>query len=218
MWGSGEISSATLLRRIRDDLQARYPTTKVRRDDVAAVVAFGRGQFSVDVVPAIFASFDSRPVFRIPDGSGGWLPTAPDAQRNWLREANARSGGRLVPVVQMLKWWSSARQTTMHLRSLFVETALGQRNVVGGPWSYSESLMRAFAFLCEATRGSVPEPTGFAGQRIYPTVTETQRRSLLDVLVSCAARAIQAIDAERRGDWRESVRQWSIAFNHQFPD
>lgn len=219
-WGSGEISSATLLRRIRDDLQARYPTTSVRRDQVAAVVAFGGGQFSIDVVPAVFASFQGRPVFRIPDGSGGWLSTAPEAQRNWLKLANARSGWRLIPVVQMIKWWSCTRAATMPLRSLFVEIALGEHNVVGGPWSHSESLARGFNFLRVAVRepGFVREPTGLNSHEICATVTETQRRAVHDALCAAADRASDAMDAEREGDWRESIRQWSIVFNREFPD
>jgi predicted nucleotidyltransferase len=129
--GSFEVSSSTLLKRVRDDLQARYPTTTVRRDEVAVVVGFESGAFAVNVVPALFEAFRGQPIFRIPEGRGGWVSTAPDAQRAWLKAAHEASGRRLIPVVRMLKCWSSTRGSTWSLRSLYLETLLGQQNVVG---------------------------------------------------------------------------------------
>ena len=217
-WGSGEVSSTTLLRRIRDDLQARYPATAVRRDEVAVVVGFGRGEFAVDVVPALFASFGGRPIFRIPDGSGAWMPTSPDAQLTWLRAANAASAGRLIPVLRMLKWWSCTRTVTASLRAIYLEALLARENVVGGPWSNAEALARAFSYLARSGCPQVADPAGVSSTALAATATARQRATLLEAARSAAERSTTALAAERAGDWRGAVRQWSIIFNHQFPE
>jgi predicted nucleotidyltransferase len=217
-WGAGEVSSTTLLRRVRDDLQARYRSTAVRRDEVATVVGFGAGTFSVDVVPAIFESFRGRPIFKIPDGRGGWTPTAPDAQRDWFRAAHEASGRRLIPVVRMLKWWSCARGTTASLRSLYLETLLGRENIVGGPWSHAAALGRAFAHLSRTGCPSLSDPIGVSPKALAPTATTGQYGDLLEALRSATQRSAAAFKAEETGDWREAIRQWSIIFNHEFPE
>ncbi|MGQ0713720.1 MAG: SMODS domain-containing nucleotidyltransferase [Gemmatimonadaceae bacterium] len=217
-WGMSEVSSATLLTRVREDLQARYPATAVRRDEVAAVVRFGGGAFSVDVVPALFESFRSRPIFKIPDGRAGWTSTAPDAQREWLFAANVASGRGLIPVVRILKWWSCARGSTTPLRSLYLETLLGRENVVGGPWGYAEALARAFAYLRQTGCPALSDPMGVSPIRIAATPTSGQHALLLEAIVSASERSAAALKAEQAGDWRGAVRQWSIIFNHEFPE
>ncbi|HET7552695.1 MAG TPA: nucleotidyltransferase domain-containing protein [Gemmatimonadaceae bacterium] len=217
-WGSSDVSSTTLLKRIRDDLQARYPATAVRRDEVAVVVGFGSGEFAVDVVPALFDSFRGRPIFRIPDGGGGWMPTAPDAQLKWLRAAHAASARRLIPVVRMLKWWSCTRAATASFRSTYLEALLGCENVVGGPWSHAEALARAFSYLARSGLSQVADPAGISSDSLAPTRTPRQRATLLEAARSAAGRSTAALAAERAGDWRGAIRQWSIIFNYQFPE
>lgn len=216
--GGSEVSSSTVLERVRDDLQARYPTTTVRRDEVAVVVGFGNGAFAVDVVPAFFEAFRGQPIFRIPDGRGGWVPTAPDVQRAWLNAANATSGRRLIPVVRMLKWWSSARGSTGSLRSLYLETLLGRQNVVGGPWSHSEALGRAFMFMIRSGCPPLVDPVGVSPTRLAATATSNQHATLLNAARAAHERSTAALRAEQAGNWREAVRQWSIVFNHDFPE
>lgn len=216
--GGSEVGSTTVLKWVRDDLQARYPTTTVRRDGVAVVVGFGNGAFAVDVVPALFAAFQSQPIFRIPDGRGGWVPTAPDAQRAWLNAAQAASARRLVPVVRMLKWWSCARGTTSPLKSLYLETLLGRQNIVGGPWSHAEALGRAFSFMVRSGCPPLVDPIGVSPTSLAATATSNQHSVLLDAARAAHGRSLAALSAEQAGNWREAVRKWSMVFNHEFPE
>jgi len=69
--------SDTVLNSLRDDLAQRFRQTSVQRDGPAVVVSFGQGDYSVDVVPAMFWEMnkDNWPIYYIPDGTGGWRST-----------------------------------------------------------------------------------------------------------------------------------------------
>ena len=57
-WAGNSMSSQTLLRRIRGQLQGRYPLTSVHRDGQAIVLPFEQGQHAIDVVPAILETIE----------------------------------------------------------------------------------------------------------------------------------------------------------------
>lgn len=78
-WGGETVSSATILRRVRDDLAERFPLTETRRDAQAVVVRFRQGHRPVDIVPAFFLRMFAKgyPIYLIPDGEGDWMDPIP---------------------------------------------------------------------------------------------------------------------------------------------
>ena len=109
-WGDDTVDSRTFLGRVCEQLQARYPTTDIRSARQAVSLRFTEGVNRFDVIPAIFVGMEQGDaVDGIPDGKGGWLPTAPHLQTRQLREAGERSGGKLPRVIQLIKWWTRVR-------------------------------------------------------------------------------------------------------------
>jgi len=125
-WGKQLVSSATFLENIRRDLIDRYPNTTVSRDGQAAVVHFAGGHHQVDVVPAIFQGFGSTkaPIYRIPDGYGGWLSTSPESHNRFIGDADARSGGKLYRTAKLFKFWRECRSPRIPISSFHIELVL----------------------------------------------------------------------------------------------
>lgn len=99
MWGGSIVSSDTVIQNVLAELRGRFPSSSVRKDGLAATVAFGSTRQSLDVVPAIFTRFDKnglRPVFLIPDGSGDWFETSPPVHDRYFNTAQQASGERPV--------------------------------------------------------------------------------------------------------------------------
>lgn len=217
-WGSGYVSSATLLRQVRDDLQSRFPSTEIRRDEMSIVVEFSQGDHAVDVVPAIFRSptQSGYPLFSIPDGSGGWLDTSPDLHFKYLRDADARSGGKLKRVIQLVKWWRVCRTPNVPLLSFHIEMALALSRAAVGAAPYSQVLALGFNVMNIRRGAALRDPCGVSGL-IPAAKTEAQRNSVDGSLNHAAWHSSEAFAAEDRGDWREAVRQWDIVFNGYFP-
>jgi predicted nucleotidyltransferase len=217
IWGSSLISSETLLGNIKDELQERYPSTETRRDKQAVVVQFGGGEHAVDVVPAIFhsPSRTGHPIYLIPDGSGDWLPTSPDAQLKRLKEADAQMGNKLRKIMKLFKWWKFSRQPAYPLNMMHLEMFLTSADI-GRIGSYSRLLTEGFIMLARRRGRSIRDPLDISGM-VPIARTPVQCEKVLSGLKYAAEHAFNALVAEEEGNLREAVRQWKIVFNDTFP-
>lgn len=215
--GDGVISSGTLLKNIRDDLRCRYPNTDIRRDAQAVALRFGRGEHGVDVVPAVFgaASTTGHPVYIIPDGSGGWIPTSPDGQLKALKAADEKSGGKLSAIIRLMKWWMFSRAQWIPLDSTHLEAVVLKIGVprVG---SYSTILSSVFVALNRRAGSAIRDPLGISG--LLPIAsTDAQKQDVLSALRYAADHSQRAVAAEAEGNHQEAIRQWKIVYNQSFP-
>lgn len=215
-WGGNIISASTFLNKVRDDLQERYVQTEVRRDQQAVVVHFGGGQQAMDVVPAIFSRFDRiRPVYLIPDGFDGWLETAPDAHNHYFALASQRTGGKLIGVVKLLRWWKFSRDNEVPIQTFHLDILLAASNICVGAKPYTRCLHDAFKLLSERECRGFQDPTGISG--IIPAAkTDAQCESANKAVDYAYEHAKSALYAEAWKDFPEANRQWDIVFNGSF--
>lgn len=215
-WGSSYKSSATVLNSFRETLQSRYRQTAIRRDGAAITVSFGDG-VSVDVVPAVYErQVSCYPMYHIPDGAGGWMPTSPDASARFFRDANARAGGKLAHLIQLVKYWAHCRSTSVPLSSYHVEMVLSQTDISTGPRRYSWMLADAFRILALRNASSLNDPLGI-GERIPLANTEAKRRSAIHSLTTAADRALRAIESAQAGRLPTAIAAWKSVFGGNFP-
>ena len=216
--GGSLVSSGTLMGRVLNDLRERFPNTDVRREDQAAVLSFGSGKQSLDVVPAIFKRFSNgRPVYSIPDGYGEWLETSPELHDRYFSQANFRSGGKLKRVSQLLKWWKFSRSQPIPLSSFHMDLVLASSNVCVGIKTYAQCLYRAFRLLQERECRGLRDPCGIAGI-VYVCETDSQWEQLRGAVDDAAQHAAVALMAEMAGNFPEANRQWNIVFNGEVPE
>lgn len=84
---------------VRSALVKSFGTKAVESQERSTLVSFGSFDLTVDVVPA-------RPVkdrWEIPNGSGGWLETNPEAMTDLTTAMNTRYGDLYVPVVKLIR-------------------------------------------------------------------------------------------------------------------
>jgi hypothetical protein len=216
-WGKKDVSSETVLTNCRTQIQASLGTSSVRLDKVAVSVGIARATHRIEVVPALFDGFTgSFPRFRIPDGNGDWMPSAPLAHADWLQKAHANGGHRLKPIVRLLKAWAWSREATAPLSSYYVECALGQSNVVGGPWSNAEALRRGFERLAQLACRDLQDPLGVSLGPVRAAGTDQQRTTIKRLIVESCARAVQAREEEDGGRDKAALQRWGQVFNHRW--
>lgn len=215
-WGGDLVKSSTLLQRVRNDLQDRYVHTEVRSDQQAAVLAFATGQQALDVVPALFLKFDkSRPLYVIPDGSGGWIETSPEAHNRFFEVAVLRSNGKLRKLIQLLKWWKYSRTQPVPIQSFHLDLLLADNRACVGVKPYTHCLYEAFKLLAERECRGFRDPLGIAGI-VYAAQTDAQWASINDSVGYALEHSRAAVVAEACKDYPEANRQWSIVFNGNF--
>lgn len=215
-WGDGYVRSSTTLDRVRLDLSNRFWRTETARDGQAIMLNFGSGS-AVDVVPAFFWEMGTKhPIYQMPDGAGGWMPTNPEVHGSYLKRANLASGGKLRRTVQLLKFWRECRQPRIPLSSFHLEMVLASENVCAGAKTQAECLAAGWTILADRACRSLRDPLQIAGL-IPAAKTTAQNDHVLRSLLFAQDHALAALDAEDEGDYKEALRQWDIIFNGAFP-
>jgi predicted nucleotidyltransferase len=214
--GGQYVQSTTVLERLRQELAARYPSTNVRRDVHAIVVAFA--ETTVDVVPAIFEGMNekNRPLYLMPDGDGGWMRTSPEIHDKYLDEANIRSGSKLRRVARLIKFWRETRTPRVPISSFHIEMLLAGSDTCVGVKNYAGCVYETFQILADRKCGGLRDPLGISNV-IGATRSLPQRETALRSVVYARDHARAALAAEADRNTPEARRQWNIVFNGFFP-
>jgi hypothetical protein len=217
-WGDDSKNSNTVLANVRRVLDAAFEQTDVAKDGQAIVVGFGRGERSVDVVPAVFQGMspNGRPVYGMPDGAGKWMPTSPEGHNKYIADANGRSGGKLRGTAQLLKFWRECRSPRVPMMSFHLELLLAGDEVCRVGMSYADCVLAAFRLLARRECRGYPDPLGISGN-VRAAGTDAKRTTALAAVQYARDHAASAVDADARGDLAEARRQWDIVFNGAFP-
>ncbi len=214
--GDQIIRSDTALEKVRIALVERYPSSSVYKDGIAIAVSFSDGRH-VEVVPGMFDRIEQKwPVYWIPDGDGRWMLTWPGAHDAYLAHANTQSGGKLVYVAQLMKFWRECREVRIPLSSFHIEIALAYEGVCKGVKSYTTCMLEIFRSLARRECRAIRDPYKIAGN-IPAVKTLAQRERALASVVDSRNHAERAVMAENRGDINEARRQWDIVFRGNFP-
>lgn len=216
-------SSDRVLRRLRGQLNATFALTEVRRDQVAVVVQFGKGDRAVDVVPAVFDRMvivdgvgTMRPRFLIPNGDGRWQQTSPGAHDAYIAQADLISGYKLKRVARMLKFWRGCRSPAVPLQSFHAELVLAATGACVGAKSYAECMLDAFAALAARGGRGLQDPLSISG--IIPAASTRRGAELChQSVLHSLDHGRRAVMAEHAGNFQEAARQWGIVFNGSFP-
>lgn len=174
-----------------------------------AVRVFYDGGGHVDVAPVFYKGDD---VYHLPDGSGGWLLTAPTVANDWFDDRHKVLSYQLAPIVRLLKAWNRAH--SKRLRSFHLET-MAATTFSGLGSNHREALQKFFGWA--SGHLDVDDPGG-PGGTLSSYLSWTERQAVLDALRAAEDRATKAIDAESRGDHAEAKRLWRIILGSSFPD
>jgi len=218
--GGTLVSSDTALDNVRKALAERYPNSAVYRDGIAIAVSFSDGRH-VDVVPGLFEKMHELgstkwPVYSIPDGGGSWMQTSPTLYDAYILEANRESGGKLLQVAQLMKFWRECREPRIPLSSFHIEMILASEDLCKGVKSYAQCMLDILRSLARRECRAMRDPYDIAGN--MPAVkTVSQRERSLASVINSRNHADSARTAEIAGDLQDARKQWDIVFNGAFP-
>lgn len=221
-WGGRLVNSDRLLTKVRGALQERYTSTLIGKDAQAVVVSFGGGDRLVDVVPAFWVGMvesaaleRKRPLFKIPNGSGGWFDTSPQAHKTYIESEDERAGGRLRRTAQLIKFWGACRGNVV-LTSFHVEVLLAQSEICRAPGGYAQYLEEFFGMLASRGCRALQDPLGISGY-IPAARTAAQIGESLSAVETTLALARRARREELGRNSLGAYELWNRVFNGQFP-
>lgn len=205
-WNTYRWDSKSFIYRVRrayDGLEAAQVGTRGQ-----AVRVFFQNGGHVDIAPVFSHGND---VYGLPDGTGGWINTAPTVANAWFAGRNSELGYNLAPLVRLLKKWSNAH--SKRFRSYHLETIAATAFKTLG--SSRQGGLASF-FEWAPNHIDVSDPGGQSGS-LSGYLTWLSRPDALQALRTASERANRARDAEAAGDHAEAKRLWRIILGDSFP-
>lgn len=205
-WNTYRRDSRSFIYRVRrayDGLESAQVGTRGQ-----AIRVFFQQGGHVDIAPVFSHGND---VYGLPDGTGGWLNTAPTVANAWFLGRNAELGYNLAPLVRLLKKWNNAH--SKRFRSYHLETVAA--TVFKTLGSNRQSGLASF-FDWAPSHLDVMDPGGQSGS-LSGYLSWLTRPDAVQSLRLAAERAHKARAAEAAGDHQESKRLWRIILGNEFP-
>lgn len=209
-------SSTYSLKKIRDALATRYPSTAIRVNCPAIACPFGiTAAARTEIVPSDeVGESNGYKVYEIADGSGGWMYASPDAHNAYVRSVDEKLGGKVKPLIRFIKAWKyicNAPISSFYLELRVAKFAATEKDIV-----YEYDVYSVFKMLWDNQLASMQDPMGVSGN-IQACATDAKKQAALSKLRTAYARAIKARQASDQGHISAAFDWWRAIYDNKFP-
>lgn len=194
----------TMLNRVKDTLQDRFPSTTIVVRRPAVVCRFSDGV--VEVVPA----YPAASGYWIANPADGWMKTHPKEHNKYVNDVNAKHNGAAKTLARQLKIWKYLRNVPVS--SCYLEMRAAKH--LDGESSYLPfwDLYLALDKMYDASLAAMNDPTGL-GSRFGACSSESNRQDALSKLGRAVTRVNKAREYESDGKHAQAIEQLKLLFN-----
>ncbi len=197
----------------------QYSSATIKRNQEAATIQLISYEWSFDIVPCFITTqeYDGRSYYLIPDGNGHWKKTDPRIDKDAVEAATQRLSERLLNIIRIMKYWNN-RPTMPSMGSYLLENII--LNYFSLQSSCSEyidiEIPNVLHHVHSAIYNSVADPKRIQGDLNnldYDSRAKISARAYEDY-----QKALNARNAENRGDIKACFIEWREVFGDQFPE
>jgi len=210
--GNGVLPDSAL-DQVVDAARRAYPlTATINKQNRSVNVQISGLPFGFDLTPAWLRHPDG---YLIPDADAGiWIPSDPDAHTARMTVANEVNGGKLKPVIKMVKHWS--RNNFDLLRSFHIELICADIFLTENLDNYQLGVATVLVRLPKYIGQRMMDPT-YGQARVDKELTAEELNQLLSRANYDGGNAIEAIKLERMDRDEEAIGKWKHIFLTGFP-
>lgn len=212
-------NSTYTLNQVRNALNIRFPKTNVKVSRPAVVIPFGAdGKERTEVTPAYYIENTQRGnyrVYEIPNYSGEWMRSSPDAHNAYVRNIDQRLGGKVKRLIRFIKAWKYYQNvpiSSFYLELRIAKYAEWRLNTV-----YDINMVGVFSHLHQSRLASMQDPMGISGY-ISPCSTKAKLVEARSKLSTALTRAQKACEANKSGNLQNAFYWWDMLYNGKFPN
>ncbi len=208
-WARYQANSRNFLYWVRGYLNDHYKRSDVSSRQVAVRLDFLT--FATEVTPGFHRQGEG---YVIPNGTEGWLNTNPPFHARMMAEADVHHGGRLKPLVRLVKAWNLAnghRLSSFHVE-LMVES-IKRWHAIG---SWPTEVATVLHYMPSWLQSPFPDPW-LSGGNVDDYLSADSRREVVKFVQDEAARAAQAEEYRRAGRIEAAFERWNMVIYKKFP-
>jgi hypothetical protein len=203
--GFAPVSPWTMLNKVKETLQSRYPTTEIVIRRPAVVCRFSDAD--VEVVPAYLSSSGG---YEIADPTDGWMTTHPKDHNHYVNDVNSKHNGAVKRLARQVKVWKYLRNVPVSSCYLEMRTA----KYMAGETTYSAfwDLHATLKNMHDVGVASMNDPTHL-GSRFGSCSSESNRLDAMSKLETAVNRSRKARDYAKDGYEAAAIDQLKLLFN-----
>lgn len=212
--------SRTSLRKVKESLQGTFWQTEgIEVSTPSVKIPFGvYASETLEVTPATYCGQVSTPVgirnsYEIPNFNAGWMKSSPTAHNAYVDRENDRLGGKLKPLIQLVKAWkfyNNVPISSFYLELRVTKYAEGESTII-----YDIDIKYIMKLLNEINLASIIDPMGISGY-VEACSTEVKKEDALSKLYTGLRRAKNAYEV-RESNIDKCFEWWDLFFNGKFP-
>jgi len=207
--------STLTLSGIRYALDRRFPDTGVRVSCPAIRVPFGSNEEATEIVPADYlGSHNDFRIYEIPDSEGGWMYASPDAHNWYVRDVDRSLGGKVKPLVRLIKAWKyywKIRASSFYLEIATTQYAQSLQDI-----DYPFDVAQVLSILLDTQLAPIQDPMGVSGE-IRASANRLHLKDAIVRLSRTVSRTDDAVLAQICGKTSLAFDNWRILYNNHFP-
>lgn len=209
-------NSTYTLKKVREALAIRYPTTPIRVNCPAILCPFGvTAAARTEIVPADgVGEINGYKVYDIANGVGGWMHASPDAHNAYVRAVDDKLGGKVKPLIRFIKAWKYFRNvpiSSFYLELRIAKYASTEKDIV-----YQYDVRNVFKLLWDNQLAHIQDPMSISGY-VQACSTEAKRQDTLSKLGTAYSRALKAREANDQGNVAAAFGWWRTLYGAKFP-
>lgn len=212
--------SGYTLRKVKEALKNTFWRTEgIEVRSPAVRIPFGNyASETLEVTPATRNGLVSTPIgdkysYDIPNSDGGWMQSSPGAHNAYVNRENDRLGGKLKPLIRLIKAWKFYNNVPINSFYLELRTtkyAEGESSTI-----YDIDVKRVMKIVYDNDLPSIQDPMGISGY-VKACSTDAKREDALSKVKTGFTRAEKAVE-NRESNVDDAFYWWNLFYNNEFP-
>lgn len=194
----------TMLTKVKDTLQDRFPATTIVIRRPAVVCRFA------DAVVEIVPAYAGVAGYWIADPCDGWIKTYPKNHNQYVNDVNKQHNGAAKTLARQLKIWKYKRNVPVS--SCYLEMRAAKHLEGESTYAPLWDLYLALNKMHVADLAALNDPTGL-GSRFGSCSSDSTRKDALSKLATAVSRARKAKDYAAAGEQEDAIVQLKLLFN-----
>lgn len=202
--GTRPESPWTMLNKVKEQLQTRFPSTTIVTRRPAVVCKFADGD--VEVVPG----YPATDGYHIANPADSWMLSHPKEHNKYVTEVNKKHSGAVKKLVRQIKVWKYKRNVPVS--SCYLEMRTTRHMEGEAAYSPIWDLYLSLKKIRDANLAAMNDPTGL-GSRFGSCSSEGSRMDAMSKLNTAVSRALKAKDYDSADSEAKAIEQLKLLFN-----
>lgn len=217
----GTLNSTKVLNVFKKKLEKSkdYSRSELHKNGQAVTLTLLSREWNFDIVPCFHTvtEYDGRSYYLIPNGSGNWMKTNPEIDRNIVAQANQGKDGKLLDLIRLCKKWNKIKKVKTMPSYLLETMIVNYAESVDKLNNYIDVRFINFLdYLRTSIYSCVEDMKQIQGN--INSLSYEEKNNISQKAAQDYEKALEAFNAEtKENNYKKAINLWRDVLGEEFP-